>query len=112
MGLYQEILFLKGYFDGDWVVENVNGWYEPLVEPYERQRHYLWSNFYIPEVDLAASNIYEGTIDEWEDKLGYDLSGYEFDHNKKVKVLRNCVDPELGNHVLQAATTDRQTTLI
>ena len=110
MKLYEEILFLQGYFDGDYVVENVNGWYKPLVEPLERQRHYFWSNFFIPSIDLPKSNIYEGTVDEWQDKLGYDLSGYNLSHNKRVKMLRNCVHPKLGEHVFKAATGERQTT--
>ncbi len=33
MGLYQEILFLKHYFKGGWVVENVIGYYKPLIIP-------------------------------------------------------------------------------
>jgi DNA (cytosine-5)-methyltransferase 1 len=112
MKLYEEILFLKGYFDGDWVVENVNGWYDPLIEPQQRQRHYFWSNFFIPSIDLEKSDIYEGTVGEWQDQLGYDLSGYDLDHGKRVKMLRNCVKPELGKHVFDAATKDRQTTLV
>jgi len=112
MKLYEEILFLQGYFEGDYVVENVNGWYDPLIEPQERQRHYFWSNFFIPTIELEASNIYEGTVDEWQDKLGYDLSGCDLGHNKKKKMLRNCVKPELGEHIFEAATTNRQATLI
>jgi len=111
MELYEEILFLQGYFDGDYAVENVNGWYEPLVEPQERQRHYFWSNYHIPPIELEASNIYEGTVNEWQDKLGYDLSDYDLSHNKKKKMLRNCVKPKLGKHVLEAATKERQATL-
>ena len=111
MKLYEEILFLQGYFDGDYAVENVNGWYDPLVEPQERQRHYFWSNFHIPSIELGKSNIYEGTVDEWQEKLGYDLSGYDLPHNKRVKMLRNCVKPELGKHVFEAATKNRQAKL-
>lgn len=33
MKLYQEILFLKHYYDGLWVVENVKPFYEPLMLP-------------------------------------------------------------------------------
>jgi DNA (cytosine-5)-methyltransferase 1 len=112
MSLYEEILFLQGYFDGDYVVENVNGWYDPLIKPVERQRHYFWSNFFIPTIDLPKSNIYEGTIDEWQDKLGFDLSQYDLSHTKRRKILRNCVKPQLGNHVLESATKTRQATLI
>jgi DNA (cytosine-5)-methyltransferase 1 len=108
MKLYEEILFLQGYYDGDYVVENVNGWYDPLIEPQERQRHYFWSNFHIPSIELEASNIYKGTIDEWESKLGYDLSGYGVSHNKKRKMLRNCVKPKLGEHIMKSRDTSKQ----
>lgn len=33
MALYQEILFLKHFFKGKWVVENVIPYYEPLIKP-------------------------------------------------------------------------------
>jgi len=35
MKLYEEILFLQGYFEGKWVVENVISWYNPLIKPFE-----------------------------------------------------------------------------
>lgn len=111
MDLYEEILFLKGYVPCDWVVENVNSWYDPLIEPQERHRHYFWSTFHIPSIELPKSNIYEGTVTEWQDKLAYDLSKYDIGHKKKVKMLRNCVHPKLGKHVFEAATKNRQATL-
>ena len=49
MKLYEEILFLQGYFKGDWVIENVKSWYEPLVKPQLLQRHYFWCNKEIPD---------------------------------------------------------------
>jgi len=111
MNLYQEILFLQGYYEGDYVVENVNGWYDPLIEPQKRQRHYFWSNFQIPPIDLSKSNIYEGTISDWESDLGFDLSKYDLTYDKRRKILRNCVKPKLGEHILNAATKNRQATL-
>ena len=50
MELYQEILFLQGYFKGKWVVENVISWYDPLIRPYLIGSHYYWSNFPITNV--------------------------------------------------------------
>jgi DNA (cytosine-5)-methyltransferase 1 len=111
MRLYEEILFLQGYFDGDYVVENVNGWYDPLIEPLERQRHYFWSNFFIPSIDLNASCISSGTIQEWQDNLGFDLSDYDIDRLKKRKILRNCVKPKLGKHVFESTSTPQQSKL-
>lgn len=99
MHLYQEILFLKHFFKGKWIVENVIAYYEPLIKPIEMQRHWFWSNFHISKVDLGADHIEKGQISEWEQNLGYDLSKYT-KLNKRL-VLRNCVRPELGLHILQ-----------
>ena len=52
MKLYEEILFLQGYYRGNWVVENVKSWYKPLVEPQILQRHYFWSNKIIPQPQI------------------------------------------------------------
>ena len=110
MKLYEEILFLQGYFDGDYAVENVKAWYDPLIEPNESGRHYFWSNFYISDISLPSQNNQYGNIAEWEDLYGFDLSGYDLTNTKKKKMLRNCVHPKLGRHVFESATTNRQTT--
>jgi len=112
MKLYEEILFLKGYFAGDYVVENVKSWYDPLINPQKVMRHYFWSNFYIANVDFDAPNIEQSSISEMGEIYGFDLSGHELPSHKKRKMLRNCVHPSLGKHVFDAATSDRQTTLV
>jgi len=98
MKLYEEIILLKTYFKGKWVVENVIAYYPPLILPTEIQRHWFWSNFHIREIKLDADNIDKGKIKEWEQKLGYDLSPYK--KIDKRTILRNCVRPELGLHIL------------
>ena len=56
MKLYQEILFLKHYFTGKWVVENVNPFYEPLIPPTkEMGRHLFWSNFRISNTEIKEA---------------------------------------------------------
>ena len=110
MKLYEEILFLQGYFDGDYAVENVKSWYDPLIEPNESGRHYFWSNFYISDICLPSQNNQYGSVDEWQDLYGFDLSGYDLTNTQKQKMLRNCVHPRLGEHVFDAATGERQTT--
>jgi len=107
MTLYEEIILLKHHFNGDYVVENVRPYYEPLIEPQEVQRHYFWSNFKINDIEIPASNIVDATIGELEEMLGFDLSGYDIKTNKKRKVLRNCVKPSLGNHVLSCRTSQQ-----
>jgi DNA (cytosine-5)-methyltransferase 1 len=99
MGLYQEILLLKHFFKGKWCVENVIAYYEPLIRPKELQRHHFWSNFHIGHIELPPDKIDNGKIHEWEQQLGYDLSKYK--GIDKRNVLRNCVRPELGLHILR-----------
>lgn len=105
MTLYEEILFLDGYFNGDWVVENVNPWYNPLIEAKEAGRHYFWSNLPIVNIDMPHQNNQYGSIEEWQDLYGFDLSEYDIPHNKKKKMLRNCVHPTLGKHIIDLRTT-------
>jgi DNA (cytosine-5)-methyltransferase 1 len=47
--LYEEILFLQGFCKAKWIVENVIGYYEPLVKAKKIQRHLIWSNFFVDE---------------------------------------------------------------
>jgi len=102
MKLYEEIIFLQHFFKGLWCVENVIGYYEPLIPPVELQRHYFWTNFIIRGINLSGDNISRGTRDSWTEKLGMDISKYKI-KERKDKILRNCVDPVLGLHVLNAA---------
>ena len=99
MQLYEEILFLQGYLKCDWIVENVISWYEPLVKPHVVDNHFLWSNYYIPPVEKTSRN-HHGTIMELELRKGFDLS--LFKGIDKRKILRNCVEPELGLHVFKS----------
>lgn len=112
MDLYQEVIFLKHHFTGDWVVENVNPYYDPLIEPQEVGRHYVWSNFHIPEAPPKSMDIETANVSDYEERYGFDTSGYDMDSKTRLKSLRNVVRPELGEHIFRAATTNRQTTLI
>jgi len=108
MDLYQEIIFLKNYFKGKWVIENVISYYEPLIKPQEVQRHYFWSNFIISnDIKLKGDNVAKGGINFFEKKFGFDLSKYK-GVNKKT-LLRNCVEPKLGEHIFKYAFKEIQT---
>ncbi len=51
MGLWQQIIFLKHFFKGGWVVENVKPYYDPFIKPdCVIGRHYIWSNIKIPNL--------------------------------------------------------------
>lgn len=105
MSLYQEILFLKHYFDGDWVVENVKPYYEPIVPPTATLgRHLFWSNYLIQKYEATDADIQGGTRDGWEALHGISLEGYKF-QDRTDKLLRNCVHPDLGLHVFESAQT-------
>ena len=98
MGLYQEILLLKHYFEGDWVVENVIAYYTPLIPPAEIGRHHYWSNRHLPSFTQEGDSIEFGTRKEYEDRYGFDLSPYS--GIRKDTALRNCVNPEIGLYIL------------
>lgn len=109
--LYEEIMFLRNNFKGKWVVENVIPYYNPLIEPSMKiGRHLFWSNFDIPDFNLKTpKNFINKTtvkgsefLKEW---LGLYYPGniyYENNHCP-AQVLRNCVHPDLGLHILNSA---------
>lgn len=101
MKLYEEILFLQYHSKALWVVENVVPYYEPFLNPVKVNRHLYWANFTIPKLPKIVDNIRGSQIADLEELHGYDLSKYRL--SNKRQVLRNCVNPETGLHILQAA---------
>lgn len=99
MTLYQEIIFLKSHFKGKWCVENVVAYYEPLIQPLEFGSHWFWVNFAMPA--FAGERRQMVSLDKLQDQKGFDLSPYK--GIDKEKLLRNCVEPELGKHILDWA---------
>ena len=108
MKLYQEILFLQANFKGKWVVENVKPYYKPLIEPTHKiQRHYFWTNFDIEAFDITElikkkAKLRKAQIPELSEFHGFDLSKYKL--KNKRQILRNCVYPPLGKHILDSIT--------
>lgn len=100
MQLYEEIIFLQGYFKGKWCVENVVSWYEPLIKPQEINNHYFWANFHI-SIFKKQSREHMGTVEKLKERKGFDLDKYT-GIDKRV-LLRNCVEPETGYHILNCA---------
>lgn len=102
MRLWQEIIFLQKYFlKGRWIVENTETFYNPLIEPQRLQRHYFWANFEIPPLKIGKDSIRWGSNDKREDWLGISLKN--FNAPDKRQLLRNCVHPILGKHILDSA---------
>ena len=108
MKLYEEIIFLKGHFKGKWVVENVKSWYNPLIKPYELGGHYFWSNFPLVDIKNNRNREHDSKVEVLQDRKGFDLSKYNNLGIEKKLLLRNCVEPELGLHILNMARSDKQ----
>lgn len=109
MRLYQEIILLKHFCRVPWIVENVNGYYEPLIEPRTIGRHYFWSNFNLHAKKFESPNVAHGTEGYLCDAYGFDLSQFKFRYSRKDQIIRNCVIPELGKHLFDCAFKNRQT---
>lgn len=103
MRLYEEILFLRHNVECLWAVENVKPYYKTLIEPDAvLQRHLFWSNFEIAETAVqAAVKIRYAQIPDLQQALGFSLQNSGIANKRQV--LRNCVDPELGLHILREA---------
>lgn len=112
MSLYQEIIFLQNYAKCPWIVENVAPYYEPLIKPTKKVgRHLFWSNF-----DFEAQEVPQPTnfinrcnvagklaMQDW---LGihYPENIYYGSNHCPAQILRNCVHPQLGLQIFQAAS--------
>jgi DNA (cytosine-5)-methyltransferase 1 len=103
MKLYEEIILLKHYFKGKWVVENVNPYYGELfndsIKATKINRHLYWSNFELKQVKLPHENIRSIQIPELEKLHGIKIS--HFNIKNKRQILRNCVSPQVGLSILQ-----------
>lgn len=123
MRLYEEIIFLKQWFKGKWVVENVIPYYEPLIKGQKCGRHLFWTNFKITnlntEIEVGTFNRnasknsqrkmdmkYMNPNKDW---MGFNLRNIKI-HNKR-QILRNCVNPNVGLHVFELAFKKPQLTL-
>ncbi len=119
--LYEEIIFLQTFFKGKYSVENVVPYYEPLIPAQQIHRHLFWCNFKINETgkrnppkqiqSIISQNTkrmrknYDGdivNIKSSQPHYGFDLSKVVL-KTRKDKILRNCVDPEIGLHILEQA---------
>jgi len=123
MRLYQEVIFLKHFFKGKWVVENVKPYYKPLIEPRYLGRHAFWCNFPIRPIKVdyqigimnrKASKekqrkaiIREAQIPELTTLHGLK----DFKVKNKRQILRNCVLPKIGLHIFQEAFREYKTLL-
>lgn len=113
MKLYEEIIFLKHFFKGQYVVENVIPYYKPLIQPTrELERHLFWTNFPIP--NFTHTRNYDGAVtDATKEALAeqYNIELPQGTKNQR-KLLRNAVEPKLGLHVFTAAQSLKQEAML
>lgn len=119
--LYGEILLLQHRHKKPWVIENVIAYYQPLIAPTAVVgRHWYWSNFPIPKTPpsqllrltgsrkasdkrLTARQMAEAP--DYATAYGIPiLAAMEgWSRTKKRQAYRNCVEPETGLAILNAA---------
>jgi DNA (cytosine-5)-methyltransferase 1 len=105
MTLYEEIIFLKHYYEGKYCVENVIPYYEPLIPAKKRGRHLYWTNFNLPsKLSERKVKISDGKneVKRLCDFHNYDFSKYK-GSQRRDKIARNLVDYEAGRTILETA---------
>ncbi|MET0461903.1 MAG: DNA cytosine methyltransferase [Chitinophagaceae bacterium] len=107
--LWQEIILLQQFGRKiKWVIENVNPYYEPFIQPTKRLgRHLFWSNCeignhvapHLPAMFNKQGKADKERIMEW---LGiyYEKNIY-LGAKDYTQVFRNCVHPDLGRDIFQ-----------
>lgn len=106
MKLYQEIILLKHFYKGNWVIENVKPYYKSLIEPsFKIDRHYFWSNKFILTSNLNTElfKTIKDSTKALQKKYSLDLKSYrkEFDKIQFRQILRNYVLPEIGKYAFE-----------
>ncbi len=104
MMLYEEVIFLKYYYKGKYVIENVIPYYEPLIPAKKRDRHLYWTNFNLPNdlkgrknPDLSRTKDLINELSKYHD---YDFRQYK-GKQRMNKVARNLVDYEAGKTIFE-----------
>lgn len=104
MVLWQEIIFLQHYFRGAFVVENVQPFYPPLIQPTCKiGRHALWTNFAVSKKSVKLSATTSPTdLKVSKGNFGFSLDG-KTTSSRRDQILRNLVDPAIGLFLLEQA---------
>tara|TARA_R100000808_G_scaffold2691_1_gene10303 strand:- start:804 stop:1418 length:615 start_codon:yes stop_codon:yes gene_type:complete len=109
MDLYEEVLYLQHFAKVPWVVENVVPYYEVLIPATKVGRHLFWSNFEFDLEDVPPPKgfIHQERVNKQDlmDWLGIHYEGnvYYDGNHCPFQVLRNCVHPDVGAQILDAA---------
>ena len=102
MQLYQEIIVLKKWFKGKFVVENVIPYYEPLIPGIKRDRHIYWTNFNLPNDlgDRKKTDLNKISCKDLQKFHEIDLTEYK-GNQSKLKIATNLVDFEAGKTIFE-----------
>jgi len=112
MKLYQEVIFLDNFFNGNYVIENVIPYYEPLIQGNKRGRHLYWTNFKLPNILSNRTppnmncnkNITKKVSQQFmEFHCVSSLIKKYKGKQDKGKIARNLVDYEAGKTILETA---------
>ena len=104
MKLYEEIIILKKWFKGKFVVENVVPYYEPLIQGVKRDRHIYWTNFHLPNDlgDRKKIDLNKISCKELQKFHKINLENYK-GKQSKLKIAKNLVDYEAGKTIFETA---------
>ena len=112
MTLYGHVLFLRNFFVGAWVVENVRPYYMPLILPdAQLGRHLFWTSHPVAHKEFERTVSFRLSDKPAEMERVKKAFGIEFDKNvyfpgkhSPGQVLRNCVEPEIGKYIFEEVT--------
>jgi len=112
MVLYEEILFLKHFYKGHWIVENVDPYYEPLIKAKKVGRHLFWSSYKFKADEVKSPKNLINLTSVAGKKILMDWLGIHYEENVYYKgnhcpaqILRNCVHPDLGLQIFEQRET-------
>ncbi len=120
--LYGSYIFLSRFFKDQFVIENVDPWYDiPILPTVFLGRHYFWSNFPItvkffprsrPSIDkipLRELAEYKNIDLEW--LKSHKICNWDRNHDVYRTLLRNMVDSEIGKYILDSIINQKQQSL-
>lgn len=102
--LFQQIIFMQHWSPTPYVIENVIPYYSGTLPGAQEigDRHLYWASFDIPPLPAVKveENLRAIQIPELQKLRGINLDGIKL--KNKRQVLRNCVSPAVGKHILDA----------
>lgn len=106
--LFEEIVFMANWSPTPYVIENVIPYYPEWIPGWQKiARHLYWASFTIAEYDdHRQENLRAIQIPELQELHGINLDGIKL--KNKRQVLRNCVSPRVGKHILDSFQMEAQ----